>query len=236
MRASEPSLFRIKGIIYDDLVIRPRLYRTPTDSGEYTMSSQFTEFLLKHCTCVRCGNSIRQFDDHLFCETSDFVWADVEPVVPMSLAPQFKKAFQQEMARKKQFQRDLRLREAGGTHSAEQIADLLTVQEARCFYCFAALISEDGTRRFHRDHFVPLEHKGSNDISNIVLSCVSCNVEKGVRSPDAYIRWKLKKLPESTRIDVARIQEAVHSHKSSNPSIEGMPKRLRLLCTPHVKR
>jgi hypothetical protein len=22
----------------------------------------------------------------------------------------------------------------------------------------------------------------------------------------------------------------------SNPSIEGMPKRLRLLCTPHVKR
>ena len=24
--------------------------------------------------------------------------------------------------------------------------------------------------------------------------------------------------------------------KRSNPSIEGMPKRLRLLCTPHVKR
>ena len=25
-------------------------------------------------------------------------------------------------------------------------------------------------------------------------------------------------------------------HKRPNPSIEGMPKRLRLLCTPHVKR
>jgi hypothetical protein len=24
--------------------------------------------------------------------------------------------------------------------------------------------------------------------------------------------------------------------KTPNPSIEGMPKRLRLLCTPHVKR
>ena len=29
---------------------------------------------------------------------------------------------------------------------------------------------------------------------------------------------------------------ALTQHMSSNPSIEGMPKRLRLLCTPHVKR
>jgi hypothetical protein len=27
-----------------------------------------------------------------------------------------------------------------------------------------------------------------------------------------------------------------NSCKTPNPSIEGMPKRLRLLCTPHVKR
>jgi hypothetical protein len=26
------------------------------------------------------------------------------------------------------------------------------------------------------------------------------------------------------------------SEKTPNPSIDGMPKRLRLLCTPHVKR
>ena len=26
------------------------------------------------------------------------------------------------------------------------------------------------------------------------------------------------------------------SQQTPNPSIEGMPKRLRLLCTPHVKR
>ena len=28
----------------------------------------------------------------------------------------------------------------------------------------------------------------------------------------------------------------VHTVLTPNPSIEGMPKRLRLLCTPHVKR
>jgi hypothetical protein len=30
--------------------------------------------------------------------------------------------------------------------------------------------------------------------------------------------------------------KTARAKKRSNPSIEGMPKRLRLLCTPHVKR
>jgi len=40
----------------------------------------------------------------------------------------------------------------------------------------------------------------------------------------------------------SKLQRLRHSRKCalgtmrSNPSIEGMPKRLRLLCTPHVKR
>ena len=32
------------------------------------------------------------------------------------------------------------------------------------------------------------------------------------------------------------VQERVVVVQPPNPSIEGMPKRLRLLCTPHVKR
>ena len=32
------------------------------------------------------------------------------------------------------------------------------------------------------------------------------------------------------------VQERVVVVQLPNPSIEGMPKRLRLLCTPHVKR
>jgi hypothetical protein len=32
------------------------------------------------------------------------------------------------------------------------------------------------------------------------------------------------------------MQPALLREQTPNPSIEGMPKRLRLLCTPHVKR
>jgi hypothetical protein len=44
---------------------------------------------------------------------------------------------------------------------------------------------------------------------------------------------------KATRVWVSartRRQNLRNSKMRPNPSIEGMPKRLRLLCTPHVKR
>jgi hypothetical protein len=41
----------------------------------------------------------------------------------------------------------------------------------------------------------------------------------------------------STRVEGIAIARALVGWPlTPNPSIEGMPKRLRLLCTPHVKR
>ena len=40
-------------------------------------------------------------------------------------------------------------------------------------------------------------------------------------------------LLEGARFKCARV---LSRRTTPNPSIEGMPKRLRLLCTPHVKR
>jgi hypothetical protein len=34
----------------------------------------------------------------------------------------------------------------------------------------------------------------------------------------------------------SRLRSVAAQRVTPNPSIEGMPKRLRLLCTPHVKR
>jgi hypothetical protein len=41
---------------------------------------------------------------------------------------------------------------------------------------------------------------------------------------------------EYTRKCMAASRVVPSSRMRPNPSIEGMPKRLRLLCTPHVKR
>jgi hypothetical protein len=56
-----------------------------------------------------------------------------------------------------------------------------------------------------------------------------------------WLSWRLASLVlsshgEHTRKCVAASRVMPSSRMRPNPSIEGMPKRLRLLCTPHVKR
>jgi 5-methylcytosine-specific restriction endonuclease McrA len=57
----------------------------------------------------------------------------------------------------------------------------------RCRYCGAALrkfreawqFNHDGTRPAHVDHVVPRARGGQNDPSNLLLSCETCNEQKG---------------------------------------------------------
>lgn len=50
-----------------------------------------------------------------------------------------------------------------------------------CYYC--------GTTRgpFHRDHVIPRSRGGSDDESNIVIACASCNSAKGDRTPEEWL-------------------------------------------------
>jgi CRISPR/Cas system Type II protein with McrA/HNH and RuvC-like nuclease domain len=74
------------------------------------------------------------------------------------------------------------MREAQGSYSQEQIADLYKFQKERCWYCFEPL---NGI--YDIDHYVPLSRGGSNDISNIVLACAPCNRSKGDKLPSEFI-------------------------------------------------
>ena len=56
--------------------------------------------------------------------------------------------------------------------------DQLAKQKACCFWCGSPL---NGWA--HRDHVVPLAGGGENDVSNLVLSCPECNMEKSARHP-----------------------------------------------------
>ena len=51
-------------------------------------------------------------------------------------------------------------------------------------------------------------------------------------------RQNVKYMSGQSRLQRASlsVQERVVVVQLPNPSIEGMPKRLRLLCTPHIKR
>lgn len=50
----------------------------------------------------------------------------------------------------------------------------------KCRHCEGSIRFEE---LFHIDHLVPLSKGGSNDLTNLVLSCVRCNLEKHNKMP-----------------------------------------------------
>lgn len=47
--------------------------------------------------------------------------------------------------------------------------------EGRCAYCKGQLLYNDN---WHIDHIKPISKGGTNDLTNLVLSCSRCNLEK----------------------------------------------------------
>lgn len=70
---------------------------------------------------------------------------------------------------------------AGGTHTAKQLMQQKKNQRGKCYYCKAKL-----GKICHADHIVPLSRGGSDDISNIVLTCPDCNLRKGAKFPHEW--------------------------------------------------
>lgn len=62
---------------------------------------------------------------------------------------------------------------ARGSHTAKEFKALCVEYDHRCAYCF--IECEFPTR----DHVIALDRGGSNDISNILPACLTCNTSKG---------------------------------------------------------
>jgi 5-methylcytosine-specific restriction endonuclease McrA len=69
-------------------------------------------------------------------------------------------------------------REAEGRYTVAEVLTLLEKQGGRCVYCGTSIRS-----KYHADHIVPLARGGSNWISNIQLTCPTCNHRKNRMDP-----------------------------------------------------
>jgi 5-methylcytosine-specific restriction endonuclease McrA len=65
----------------------------------------------------------------------------------------------------------------GGSFTRHDTAKLLSAQKRRCWWCSEKLTA------YHVDHRIPLSKGGSNDVSNLVISCPSCNLKKSAKLP-----------------------------------------------------
>ena len=77
---------------------------------------------------------------------------------------------------------------AEGSHTAEDVANILAKQNKFCFWCNTEL------EKIHIDHIIPLCKGGKNDASNLVASCPSCNCSKGAKLPEEFLAYKQQQI------------------------------------------
>lgn len=69
---------------------------------------------------------------------------------------------------------------AQGLVAPFELAEIMVESEGRCQYCDVEVPPMEGSF----DHVVPFGRGGPNLKANIVRSCVTCNREKGLKSPE----------------------------------------------------
>lgn len=73
-----------------------------------------------------------------------------------------------------------------GSHTMVQWLELVALNNGKCFYCGIETTQEEGKRKLTRDHLYPLSRGGTDDISNIVVSCKSCNGSKADKTLEEW--------------------------------------------------
>jgi HNH endonuclease len=73
-----------------------------------------------------------------------------------------------------------RKKSANGSHTPEEIKDLMNKQDGRCAHAWCRVRIR---KRYHADHIIPLALNGGNGIKNIQLLCVPCNLSKNASHP-----------------------------------------------------
>lgn len=69
----------------------------------------------------------------------------------------------------------------GGSHTLQEWREKVTEYGNRCAYCRLE-------KPLERDHVVPLTRGGSDDITNIVPACRTCNARKHTRTATEYLQ------------------------------------------------
>lgn len=73
------------------------------------------------------------------------------------------------------------LKKTSGTFTPQQIKQQYQRQKGKCYYC-----KKQVGKEYHIEHVIPISRGGSNDISNIVVSCPTCNMRKQGKLPHEW--------------------------------------------------
>lgn len=81
--------------------------------------------------------------------------------------------------------RRARMRNAEGTHTAEDVSRIRDLQKDKCASCGVRLKGKGQV-----DHIIPLAKGGSNWPKNLQILCAPCNISKNARDPIEFMQSK----------------------------------------------
>lgn len=70
----------------------------------------------------------------------------------------------------------------GGSYTPKELKAQFDSQQGRCYHC-GKWMSLTNSKTCHIDHWIPISKGGSNNIDNIKLLCVHCNLTKHNKLP-----------------------------------------------------
>lgn len=119
-----------------------------------------------------------------------------------------------------QRRRRRRLKLAGGSHTRQQVLNLLVVQQGQCALCQLCL-----SAGYHRDHIVSVVNGGNNSIANIQLLCPKCNLKSrisdrqvsNIMEPFTVVHGKAFTPAFTLRSRVHAVHPRVHENTNGHP-------------------
>lgn len=76
---------------------------------------------------------------------------------------------------------------ASGSHTKDELKDIIRLQKYKCAVCLVSIRDRSGR---HLDHIIPLSKGGRNDRQNLQFLCVACNLSKGNKDPEDFMRTR----------------------------------------------
>ena len=176
------------------------------------LDAQQATYLMENGRCAKCQSHLSLESKKLVCKLCGVAWSIL---LPSSCNAEIDTIVNKQTARAKRFARQAVIKKTEYRHTPSQIKQLAQAQGYRCFYCATPFPVRNQRSVFHKDHCEPLALGGSDAISNIVLSCPACNLDKGTQGSDTYIRQARKKLTIERRELLSKIHKNARDFKKS---------------------
>jgi 5-methylcytosine-specific restriction endonuclease McrA len=187
------------------------------DKGERLgLSEGFASFIREHGKCSFCDSAFSSKLNKCSCSKPKSRKEHLRVRFPTAIYYSvLQPILRKEDGRKKMAIRQERIMENGGSHTRNDLAVLIAIQENSCYFCGTEIELKSGLKKAHADHYESIFDGGRNDIQNLVMTCSPCNLKKGAMDGSYFERLiKKSRTPETgKKLGVIRRKLNIYKNK-----------------------